>query len=427
MTRHLRSRRIAYLAIATALTLGLAACSTTTPNTTLTPHSEFGRIIDWIWNETLILGTIVFVGVEIGLIVTIVKWRHRAGSPPPVQSHGNTTLEITWTLIPAVVLAFIAVPTIKAIFQTQAKAAPGSLQVEVIGHQWWWEFRYPQYNIVTANELYLPVNKTVSFALKTQDVLHSFWIPELAGKRDLISNRTNYLWFTPESTYAWNGFCAEFCGTSHANMHFRVFTVTQAEFDVWRAHQQTGPAYAPAAPPAPGAPVGGPTTPVSTAVTSTAASTPAANAAGPVTAIPVANLQTGTYDKTKLPLHVMPATPVPDGLTFDESVIGDAARGATLYKTGACIACHMVQGISPGNIGPNLTHVGSRTTLAAGIYPNDVKHMQLWIKNAPKMKPGVTMPVFGQGQIDLLTGKPLAAGYSDQQIADIVAYLQSLK
>ncbi len=425
MTRHLRSRRIAFFAIATALSLGLAACSTNTPNTTLTPHSEFGRIIDWIWNETLILGTIVFVGVELGLIVTIVKWRNRPGSPPPVQSHGNTTLEITWTLIPAVVLAFIAVPTIKAIFKTQAKAAPNSLEVEVIGHQWWWEFRYPQYKIVTANELYLPVNKTVNFALKTADVLHSFWIPELAGKRDLISNRTNYLWFTPESTYAWNGFCAEYCGTSHANMHFRVFTVTQAEFDVWAAHQQTGPAFA-SPTLSPGAPVGAPTTPASTAVASTAAATPAGNAAAPVAVIPVANLQTGTYDKTKLPLHVMPGTPIPEGLTF-ASVTGDAVRGATLYKSSLCIACHMVQGVSPGVIGPNLTHVGSRTTIAAGLYPNDVRHMQLWIKNAPKMKPGVTMPVIGTGEIDVVTGKPLTAGYSDQQIADIVAYLQSLK
>ena len=104
-------------------------------------------------------------------------------------------------LVPAVILAFIAVPTIRTIFETQAKAIPSALQVEVIGHQWWWEFRYPQYGVTTANELYLPVGRTANFALTTKDVLHSFWIPQLNGKRDLISNHTNYIWFTPDSTF----------------------------------------------------------------------------------------------------------------------------------------------------------------------------------------------------------------------------------
>src|ERR671936_917985 len=104
-----------------------------------------------------------------------------------------------WAIIPAVVLSVIAVPTVQTIFKTQGRARADALQVEVTGHQWWWEFRYPQYGVVTANELYLPVGRTVNFALKTADVLHSFWIPNLAsGKRDLISNHTNFLWFTPD-------------------------------------------------------------------------------------------------------------------------------------------------------------------------------------------------------------------------------------
>ena len=133
----------------------------------------------------------------------------------------------------------------------------------MIGHQWWWEFRYPQYTtgangkvdtLVTANELYLPVGRKVNFKLQTIDVLHSFWIPQMGGKRDLMANRTNYLWFTPDSVgeNAWNGFCAEFCGASHANMHFKVFTVTPANFDGWAAHQRTMAAFGAVAPAAVG-------------------------------------------------------------------------------------------------------------------------------------------------------------------------------
>src|SRR6185295_13509536 len=118
----------------------------------------------------------------------------------PEQVHGNTRLEILWTIIPAVVLAVIAVPTVRTIFKTQGTGPAGALEV----------------NVVTANELYLPIGRTVRFALKTHDVLHSFWIPGLGGKRDLVNNRTNHLWFTPDSTTeaAFNGFCAEYCGTS---------------------------------------------------------------------------------------------------------------------------------------------------------------------------------------------------------------------
>src|SRR6185503_2348550 len=161
-----------------------------------------------------------------------------------------------WTLIPAVVLAIIAVPTVRTIFRTQGDAPPNALQVEVVGHQWWWEFRYPQYGVLTANELYLPIGRTASFALKTHDVLHSFWIPGLGGKRDLVNNRTNHLWFTPDSTTeaAFNGFCAEYCGTSHANMRFRAFTVTPEQFASWVAHQQLPAVFNPGPPGTTGAP-----------------------------------------------------------------------------------------------------------------------------------------------------------------------------
>jgi cytochrome c oxidase subunit II len=223
----LRPRQLVTALLPVVAALAFSACSGPTPNTTFSHHTEFNRVIDAIWDRLLLLGSIVFVVVELALIYTIVRFRARPGGEAK-HIHGHTALEIAWTAIPAIILVFIAIPTVRGIFRTQAKAVPNALQVEVIGHQWWWEFRYPEYGVVTANELYLPLGRTVNFALRTKDVLHSFWVPQLGGKRDLISNHTNYIWFTPDSigeTSAWNGFCVEYCGTSHANMRFRAFTV----------------------------------------------------------------------------------------------------------------------------------------------------------------------------------------------------------
>ncbi len=424
MTAHDRVCRRALAALTPVLLVALAACSYS-PDTIFGAHSEFGHLVDQLTRRLLYMAIGVFVLIEILLIIVLIRFRNRPGNEVAQSTHGNTTLEVTWTLVPAVILAFIAVPTVKTIFRTQAKAVPNALEVEVIGHQWWWEFRYPEYGVVTANELYLPVGRTVNFALKTADVLHSFWIPQLNGKRDLISNHTNYIWFTPDTSFVFNGFCAEFCGTSHSNMRFRVFTVTPAEFDAYIAHQKRDAVYGAvaAAPAATDTSKKGTTNaPVSRVATSTGATTPAASGARPPVATPVMDTtSSATYPRDKMPRWTVPATPTPAGLTF-ENVTGDPARGAAMFRTAPCIACHKIQGVQTavGVVGPNLTHVGSRTTIAGGLYPNDLHHLELWIKNAPAMKPGVTMPIFGKGQGP-------GGAYTDQQIADLAAYLSALK
>lgn len=383
---------------AAALSVALAACSSRVPNSTLTPQTEFARDIDELFDILLIGGVVVLVLVFVALLFVVVRYRHRAGAPEPKAIHGSAILEIVWTLIPAVILAFIAVPTVRTIFRTQAEAGPNALVVEVVGHQWWWEFRYPQYGVVTANELYLPVGRTVDFALTTADVLHSFWIPQLGGKRDLVSNDTNHVWFTPERAFSWNGFCAEYCGSSHANMRFRVFTVPPEQFERWVAHQTSPPVIGAPTPPA------GPTDTVA----------PAAPA--------VVQTSVPTVPLDSLPDHVRAATPVPAGLTMS-NVTGDAARGAQLFMRATpmpCAACHAIQGVASGIVGPNLTHIGSRTSIGAGLFPNDARHLALWIKNSPAMKPGSKMPAFGKS-----AAVPL--GLDDQQVADLAAYLQSLK
>ncbi len=428
-----RPRRLATVALLGALALGLAACGGTYPNSTFNPNSEYNAAIDQLWDRLLFLGTAVFVLVEAGLVYTIFRYRRRPGAGIPKQVHGNTALEIAWTAIPAVILIFVAIPTVRTIFKTQAKAAPDALQVEVIGHQWWWEFKYPQLGITTANELYLPNGRTVNFQLKTYDVLHSFWIPQMGGKRDLISNKTNYLWFTPNKdlpSSAWNGFCAEFCGPSHANMKFRVYTVTPDEFKQWSEHQVRPGMFPVAVADTTAAKI----VPVSLTKPTPGAAL-AASVAAPAAAAPTAEPPAWTFPADKIEKefgYVIPKTPLPITIAFDESVLGkgDAERGRQIYSKSMCIGCHVIAGnpMSAGILGPSLTHVGTRHTIAGGLYPNDTKHLAYWIKNASIMKPGSKMPALGKGETDRNTKMVMkVGGLTDAEIADIVAYLQALK
>src|SRR5262249_54287909 len=144
--------------------------------------------------------------------------------------HGHTGLEISWTIAPAVILAFIAVPTVATIFKTQGKAPAGALQVRVIGHQWWWEFQYPEYGVTTGSELHVPVGRTVLLSLETRDVIHSFWFPAMGGKRDVTPTHVNHIWFTASAVGTYPGQCAELCGVSHANMRMRLFVETPEQF-----------------------------------------------------------------------------------------------------------------------------------------------------------------------------------------------------
>jgi cytochrome c oxidase subunit 2 len=412
-----RPRRLAQAALTVAL-LALTAC-VQNPNSVFHSRTEFNRDVSVLFKLILVMGTVVFIFTEALLLYAIWKFRAKPGAPRPEQTHGNTTLEILWTVIPAIVLAVIAVPTVQTIFKTQALSGKEAVQIQVIGHQWWWEFRYPQYGVTTANEVYMPLGKTIAFTLNTEDVIHSFWIPGLGGKRDAVYKTTsgwlkyrqNRIWFTADSTTedVFNGFCAEYCGTSHANMRFKAMTVTQANFDAWVAHQQK-PAVFGAPAPTPPPPAG-----------RRAAATPPPAAAAPQGFI--------GWDRT-MPAYTIPQTPIPSTIGFDTTLVGDATRGLATISSSACIACHTIKGnpsMSFGVIGPNLTHVGSRRTIGGGLFPNDTKHLGAWIKNSPAMKPGSKMTTMGKGQYDPTTKQTLSSGLTDQQIADIVAYLQALK
>lgn len=317
----------------------VAAC--TDPQSTIDPASDVADQVQSIYILVAVLGGIAFVAVLGATLVFAIRFRERPGREAQ-QFHGNTRLEVVWTLVPVVIIAVIAVPTFNAIADTSKPPPDGALEVIATGHQWWFEFEYPELGITTANELHMPVDRPISVTLLSDDVIHSFWIPKLVGKTDMVPGHENLLWFTPDeaSDEAFLGQCAEFCGTSHANMRFRAFVDTAGAFDAWVAKEQAD--------------------------------------------------------------RMAPAG-------------GLAARGEEIFLSNACLGCHTIKGtIAAGTIGPDLTHVGGRSTLASGIIANDPQQLTRWIEDPAEVKPGALMPAFGE----TLTGDEIAA---------LVAYLQGLE
>ena len=316
-----------------AIVLLLFGCSENYPQTTLDPRGDFARLVDQLFSTTVLWAVVVFVLVEGALLVAIWKFRGRPDDPEPKQVHGNTVLEIVWTAIPAFILVMIAVPTVRTIFRTSDYAQGEDLvQIEVYGHQWWWEFRYPELGVVTANEMHVPVGKTVNLKMGTVDVIHSFWVPQFAAKRDVMPRRTTPLWFKAEVTGTFPGQCAEFCGIQHAKMAFKVVSQTEAEFDAWVARQREGS--------------------------------------------PLVNAGVVAVDTTA------PADSV-------------EIRGRAMFQAAGCIGCHAMVGTPVAGVlqmrGPNLTHFGSRQTMVGGWLPNDDATLARWLSNPDSVKQGTLM------------------------------------
>lgn len=216
----------------------LTACGQQLPQNSLDPAGPEAEKIDDLFWIAFWIATAIFVAVWAVLLFAVVRFRRRGAEDRPVkQVHGNMRLEVIWTMIPAVILAVIAVPTVRTIFDLRSAPEPSenALEINVIGHQWWWEFQYPEYGITTANEMYIPADRAVYLRITSADVIHSFWVPRLNGKRDAVPGRLNYLTIEADEPGVYLGQCAEFCGLAHADMRHRVFAVTDAEFEEWAA------------------------------------------------------------------------------------------------------------------------------------------------------------------------------------------------
>jgi cytochrome c oxidase subunit II len=338
-TLHARPARVPGLLVL-AIGLALAGCGLLeSPATTLHPRSDFGGTSHRIFLQILRWDTVIFLLVQALLLIAVFRFRERdPAASLPRQVRGSAVLEIIWTLIPAVILAFIAFPTVAAIFRTQAAPPKNALLVKVIGHQWWWEFQYPELGVVTATDLHLPAGRAVSLEIASSDVIHSFWVPGLGGKRDAIPGSLTRIVLTADTPGEYYGQCAEFCGASHANMRHRAVVEAPETFTAWAAKQRE------------------------------------------------------------------PAATPPDD--------SPAAAGLRIYLMGTCVGCHTVRGVSGGGIGPDLTHFGSRKTIAGGILPNTPENLTRWVRHAPAVKPGSVMP---------------EQKLSDAEVTALVAYLLSLR
>lgn len=334
MAKHIpRSLRTLALFLCGASLLFLSSCGS--PQSFTTANGSVAKDILGLHVIIFWLSLIVFFGVELLIVWVVIRYRRRPGQAIPNQVHGNTRLEVVWSIIPVIIVAILAVPTVRLIGQfTTIPNTPDTVKVRVIAHQWWWEFQYPDLNFVTADELRIPVGRPIAIDLESADVIHSFWVPKLAGTLDTIPGRVNRMWLKADDTGEYYGQCKEFCGSSHALMKMRVIAQTPAEFDTWvRQRQAPPPAPTGGSPPAQGALI---------------------------------------FGATKLPAGQTP----PPGSKF-----------------GVCAACHTIDGTeAKGRVGPNLTFFGQRTTLAAGILDNTPPNLRTWLQDPPGVKPGSKMP-----------------------------------
>lgn len=232
-----RGRRLLLGAAGAAIALFGSACETDAgPQDYLSPQGPVARRADELWDLTFGIAVVIFVIVEAVLVFTIIKFRRRPGRQA-AQFHGNTKVEVVLTLIPALILAGLAVPTVKAIADL-AERPEGALDITVTARQFWWQYEYPDAQVMTANEMHVPTGQPVFLTLEGADVIHSFWVPKLTGKQDVVPGHTNHMQFIAEEPGTYWGQCTEFCGLSHANMRLRVIAHEPDEFEQWLRDQQ---------------------------------------------------------------------------------------------------------------------------------------------------------------------------------------------
>jgi cytochrome c oxidase subunit 2 len=332
----------AAIALVLLMCHAMAAAGSSSPNAPVLTPSIFAPVSTPAFAirdlAFFVLGICAAIFLVVGglLAYSLMRFRQRPGDEArePPQIYGSNQIELAWTVVPVLIVVVLFLATARYIFGIQGlQPSPQAFEATIVGHQWWWEIRYPQLGIITANELHVPVsdpaNPTPIFlTLESVDVIHSFWVPQLAGKMDVIPNKTNRVWFDPHTPGLYVGQCAEYCGLQHAGMLLRVVVQSQEAFAQWVATQQA-------------------------------------------------------------PARDDPAV----------------RRGREIFQSVACINCHTVRGTTAnGLFGPDLTHLMSRSTLAAGIAKNTPDTLRAWIDDPDTLKPGAHMPAMklSHGDLDQL-------------------------
>ena len=356
------------------------------PGSIFSPHSTPANEVQGLSLFVLAITGLIFVSVGGLLLYAILKFRARPDdTTEPPQVFGSVQIELSWTIIPVLIIVVLFLATARVLFSIQDAPEPrNAVNVVVIGHQFWWEFRYPDYNVVTANELHVPLSNAAHprptyMKLTSADVMHSFWVPQLAGKTDVLPNRVNEMWIDPLKPGMYVGQCAQFCGPQHAKMLIRVYVDTPEQFKAWITNQQREQAEL---------------KPVGTRLVS------------------LPN-EGNTHGASRIPPN-SPATKggVAQSAESNPDVI-DARNGQRVFEQESCISCHTVSGtIATGRYGPDLTHLMSRETIGAGAALNTPGNLEAWVADPNRFKPGCLMP---------------AMHLSDRQDQQITAYLLTLK
>jgi len=234
-------------AILTGIVFALfPAVAMAAPPSPLNPASPAARSIANLHNTVLVIATIVFIIVAFLLVYSLIRFRRRSpDDPEPDQSfHGNATLETIWTIIPVGILVVLLVLTFQT-FRDTSPDRPTDMTVRVVGKQWLWEVQYPEHNITLVGEMWVPVNTDVRVEVTSEDVIHSFWVPQLGGKTDAVPGYLNVAWFKADRLGTFRGQCAEYCGIAHSNMPIDVKVVDQDSFDLWLSSQTEQQTQAP--------------------------------------------------------------------------------------------------------------------------------------------------------------------------------------
>lgn len=317
---------------------GLTACSTASPSLLDTVSAD-ARRVEGLWWLMLTLAGIVLI-VVLWVLLGAVARRNRSEDEGSHDARGDTGRRLVifgGVAMPIVILALVFIVATLDLGALSADATTDQ-QIHVTGKQWWWEVSYPGTEVVTANEIHVPVGERITFTLDTADVIHSFWVPQAGAKRDMIPGRTNQLTLSFDRAGTFRGICSEFCGLQHAKMQFLVIAQPRDAFESWLQEQTLGASE--------------------------------------------------------------PETP-------------EEVRGRGLFINEPCSGCHDIRGVSDaGTSGPDLTHLASRTTIAAATLDLDHENLMAWVGDPGTLKPGVLMP---------------AAGLDDAQLGDLVAYLESLR
>ena len=327
-------RTIALLGLLALGGLLLSGCGESSP-TILKPGGSAAEDIKQLAVEIFAILSVVLLTVWALLAIVIIRGRRRPEAMAS-QTEGNWVIEVIWTLIPAVIIVILFALTIRT---TRELTLPEhGADFAAIGHQWWWEFDFEREGFKTANEVHVPVGRPVSIDIASSDVIHSFWVPQMGGKVDMIPGRINHQRFLPVKEGTYLGECAEFCGAQHGKMRFLFVVESPEEFSAWVADQRR--------------PAAEPTTPA-------------------------------------------------------------AIAGAEVAATVGCSGCHTIRGTSlGGTVGPDLTHFGSRSGIAAFTLPNTPANLKEWLTDPQAVKPESHMPRI-----------PLPGA----QIDELVAYLEGLK